>query len=103
MKSLAKRLVPNSIKPVSEKDELPVQQQGLATTFPDTEQSLADYEAGKFCYHPTGGGGPLDSSFFGETCIPKAYVLNRWTKYFEFLDFIDDERCLQSVIVVKKA
>jgi ubiquinone/menaquinone biosynthesis C-methylase UbiE len=69
--------------------------------FPNTEQSLSDYDKGNYCYHPLHGGDILDTSFFGETCIPKGYVLEHWTKQFEFLEFIEGPDS-QNTIVVKK-
>ena len=50
-----------------------------------------------------GGGGVLDGSFYGETCIPKGYVLDHWMKNFTFVDFIIDRALSpQNVIVVAK-
>ncbi len=75
----------------------------LPPAFRDTGAWLARYDAGEFCYEPTGGGGVLDASFFGEAAVPRAYVERRWTRWFELLDFIDDRgRCEQAVIVVRK-
>ncbi len=77
--------------------------QGAKASFVDTEEALARYDHGEFLHEPVGGGDVLDPSFFGETCIPKGYVLNRWTRVFEFVDYIDDrEACAQNVIVVRK-
>lgn len=73
----------------------------LAATFPDMEKHLADYDNGKYCFaHRVTKRGQA----YGETCIPKQYVLDRWTGYFTFVDYIDDpEVCDQNVIVVSKA
>lgn len=80
----------------------------LSRVFLDTPRVLADYDAGKFCFgeydkerHEFAflDGAPV----YGEACISKAYVLSRWTKYFAFVDFIDDrKRCSQNVIVVRR-
>lgn len=68
--------------------------------FLDTAAALADYDAGRYCFSHRG---PDDPPHFGETCIPRAYVLEHWTNRFEFLDFIDDQRhCPQNVIVLRK-
>ncbi len=76
----------------------------MATVFPNTEQSLSDYDKGNYCHHPLHGGDILEPSFFGETCIPKAYVLDHWTEQFEFLEFIEDsDPKSQNVIVVRKS
>ena len=78
--------------------------QGTVLAFKDTEDALARFDRGEYLYEPLGGGGVLDSSFFGETCIPQKYVTDRWTKLFEFIGYVDDRRlCLQNVIVVRKA
>jgi SAM-dependent methyltransferase len=77
--------------------------EGVATVFPDTEQSLLDYDNGTYCHHPLDGGYILDSSFFGETCIPKAYVLKHWTTQFAFLEYVEGRDLLaQNTIVMKK-
>lgn len=77
--------------------------QGTVQAFKDTEDALARFDRGEYLYEPLGGGGVLDSSFFGETCIPQKYVTDEWTKFFEFIGYVDDRRiCLQNVIVVRK-
>jgi SAM-dependent methyltransferase len=72
-----------------------------AKVFLDTKGSLADYDAGKFCYGSLGMEGRW--SFWGEACIPRAYAETRWTELFDVLDYIDDpEVCPQNVIVARK-
>jgi SAM-dependent methyltransferase len=76
---------------------------GTVLSFKDTEAALARYDRGEFLFNPTGGGDVLDASFFGETCIPQQYVVEHWSRYFEFVGYLDDRRlCLQNVIVVRK-
>lgn len=76
---------------------------GLSSSFQNTQQVLLDYDEGKYCHHPTGGGFELDKSFYGETCIPRDYVLKHWTRHFTFVDYLA-ERAIeeQNVIVVRK-
>ncbi len=77
--------------------------QGTVNAFKDTAGALARYDRGEFLYEGLGGGDVLDASFFGETCIPQAYVRQHWTPLFEFLGYIDDRRySLQNVIVVRR-
>lgn len=77
--------------------------QGTALAFKDTEAALARFDQGEFLYDGLGGGSVLDASFFGETCIPRQYVQQHWTRLFEFLDYIDDRAVnVQNVIVVRK-
>lgn len=77
--------------------------QRLAGAFRDTARWLSDYDAGLYCHHPLAGGEALESSFYGETCIPRGYVLAEWTKSFTFLDYLDDRAVEeQNVIVVRK-
>jgi SAM-dependent methyltransferase len=77
--------------------------QGTVLAFQDTEEALRRYDRGEYVYEPMGGGDVLDKSFFGETCIPRAYVERHWTRDFDFVDYIDDRsRCLQNVAVVRK-
>jgi ubiquinone/menaquinone biosynthesis C-methylase UbiE len=85
------------------RQNLPEYLVGASKSFPNMEQSLANYDRGLFCHSPTGGGGILDTSFYGETCIPKAYVLNYWAKLFTVVSFIEHHKWLpQNIIVVKK-
>jgi len=70
-----------------------------ASAFRDTQQSLSNYDSGKYCFSQLG----YDNwSYWGETAIPKDYVLNRWTHHLTFVDFIED-RSSQNVIVMRKA
>ncbi len=86
------------------KKDLPFFQQYLPTMFQNTEQWLADYDRGRFCFDTSVESYGAVSSYLGEACIPKGYVLEHWTKYFTFLDFIQDRNmCPQNVIVVRKA
>jgi glycosyltransferase involved in cell wall biosynthesis/SAM-dependent methyltransferase len=80
-------------------------QHGAIASFQDIKKSLSDYDNGRFCHSPTGGGGVLSTSFYGETAIPKKYVIEHWTKHFSLVAFIyDDEHKSfdQNVIYAKK-
>jgi SAM-dependent methyltransferase len=82
---------------------LPEHEAGAAHAFRDLENALNDYDNGKYCHSPVGGGGVLDRSFFGETCIPRSYVMEHWARRFKLIDFIEDRsRCVQNVIAVQK-
>jgi SAM-dependent methyltransferase len=69
----------------------------------DAEDALRAYDAGSYCHTPTGGGGTLHPSFFGETAIPRSYVATKWTKQFELIAYIDDHvRCEQNFILTRR-
>lgn len=88
----------NSLSQVS-KGRLP----SIARAFPNMEQTLSDYDSGRYCHYPMGGGDILDNTFFGETCIPKGYVMNHWTPEFTLLEYIDSPNFqTQNTIVVRK-
>ena len=45
----------------------------------------------------------LAKTFFGEACIPEAYVRQRWPNRFLLREYISDKaRCPQDVIVAQK-
>jgi SAM-dependent methyltransferase len=74
-----------------------------ATLFPNAQEALADYDSGKYCrgVYPDYcvAGQP-----WGDTCIPKAYILDHWSKHFMVLDYIDDRTVdEQNIIVARKA
>lgn len=72
--------------------------EAIAGMFGDTRRWLAAYDDGQYCYEPLPG-----MIGWGETCIPKAYVLRQWAKSFTMLDYIDDpRRCPQNVIVARR-
>jgi len=85
------------------KAELEQFQTGSAQSFSDVEAAFRDYDEGKFCFSGTGGGGPLDKSFYGESCISKKYVELNWTDKFTLLDYrAADERVDQNIICCAK-
>lgn len=82
-------------------DSLPAGIRSSAKVFHDVEQCLRDYDSGKYCFGSHGNAG--DWSSWGDTAIPKGYVVNHWTQHFALLDYIDDPwLCPQNVIVVCK-
>ena len=49
------------------------------------------------------GWGRIIRFFWGEACIPKAYVEKHWTEIFDICDYMDDGSvCPQNVIVARK-
>jgi SAM-dependent methyltransferase len=57
-----------------------------AGIFADRESALAAYDAGRFIYYPSGGGGGLAGETYGEAVIPPAYAREHW-KELELVDF----------------
>jgi SAM-dependent methyltransferase len=72
--------------------------------FVGKDEWLARYDRGEFCHSAVGdGGGSLNETFFGETCIPEAYVRRRWTDRFDFREYVPHgARLHQDIIVVQK-
>lgn len=73
---------------LAKKQNLEIWQRGSSASFSDPKQAMADYDAGKFVHSPSGGGGCLDKSFYGESCIPEKYVRRHWTKLFSSVDYL---------------
>lgn len=70
-------------------------------SFPDIKQTLASYDRGEFCYSGTGGGGPLDASFYGEAAIPAAYAKANW-KGFEIVEIVPPRSRIDQVTIVAR-
>lgn len=90
---------------LSRQRNLETWQFGAAGSFKNPEKDLALYDAGKFIHSATGGGGVLDTSFYGESCIPQKYVEKNWVSFFSKVGYIcaDDHRSFdQDVIFAKK-
>lgn len=82
---------------------IPVNEDGCKRSFIGTEAFLSRYDEGLFCHSPSGGGGILEPSFYGESCIPRKYVENVWTEWFEILEYRRaDRRCNQNTICCRK-
>lgn len=60
---------------------------GLRRMLVDTDRELARYDAGEFCFSP------YDQSqagaWWGEACIPTAYIEREWGRLFEVAEFVD--------------
>lgn len=90
---------------LSRRSKLEDWQVGAAKSFSDPEKALADYDRGEFVHSPSGAGDVLNTSFYGETCIPKKYVENNWTRIFSKAGYISMEEhgsFDQAVIFAKK-
>ena len=75
----------------------------LAGAFLDTDDSLRRYDRGEFLYSAVGGGGPRDTSFYGEALFSCKYAIDHWAEYLELRGFIDDENYdAQAVMVLQK-
>jgi ubiquinone/menaquinone biosynthesis C-methylase UbiE len=58
--------------------------------FVDTRQVLSEYDCGKYCHEPTGGGDKLSKEFFGETCIPQTYFEQNFSEGFILDHFMEN-------------
>jgi SAM-dependent methyltransferase len=70
---------------------------GSSFAFPDTKHSLSVFDQGLYCHHSYND---KKWPYWGETAIPKKYVLDHWTDSFTFLDF--QEEAWQNIIIVQK-
>ncbi len=83
--------------------KIPIQERGSSASFVDTASFLARYDEGRFCHSPTGGGGVLEPSFYGESCIPRKYVEHTWTQWFDLVEYrYADRKCDQNIICCRK-
>jgi len=73
---------------LAEKKQINEWELGSTIAFPDPDQAIFEYNKGNFVFSPTGGGGVLDKSFFGECCIPEQYVHSKWRSYFTEIEYI---------------
>jgi len=70
----------------------------LAESFVDVDQAYKDYDAGKFLH---AGHGQYNGTY-GESLIPRDYIIKHWQKYFNLVDFIDDRAFLPQALFVMK-
>jgi SAM-dependent methyltransferase len=71
--------------------------------FENINEEKIKYDRGEFCFAPTGGGGGLDSGFYGEACIPQKFVQQKWSA-FELKEWrlADKEIDQDTIICIKK-
>lgn len=64
---------------------------------------MAQFDAGKFIYMPTGGGDFRAADVYGEAVVPLQYIREKWRDLFEIHKYIDDpEQFWQAVLVARK-
>jgi SAM-dependent methyltransferase len=54
--------------------------------FLDADSALGDYDRGDFCFSPYDPS--LDGAWWGEACIPRQYIEQRWSRLFDVVDFV---------------
>jgi SAM-dependent methyltransferase len=78
-------------------DKLHQATSGSSVAFPNTQKSISEYDQGLYCHHSFAS---EEWPYWGETAIPKKYVVDQWTRMFTFLDYIEND--IQNIIVVQK-
>jgi ubiquinone/menaquinone biosynthesis C-methylase UbiE len=78
----------------------------LSNLFDDFNQAKKKYDNGKFLHsniHEVSGGGPLNSSFYGETFMSEKYAKKTYSKFFKVLDFVFKQgRSIHPIMVLIK-
>ena len=75
----------------------------LSILFDDFDQARNKYDNGEFLHsniEGVAGGGPLNSSFYGETFIPEKYAKIKYSSYFKVLDFVIKPGCSMHPIML---
>lgn len=78
----------------------------LGHLFPDLDAARAAYRNGEIVHASSsgvGGGGPRDSSFYGETWIPEQYARSRFGAGYEFVaGYFDGAKYDQACFVLRR-
>lgn len=73
----------------------------LVEKLPHPAKIYSLYSKGEFQFYTTGGGGELESSFYGEALIPRGYIENRYGSVLtSFTEKVEDVG--QAIIVLRK-
>jgi SAM-dependent methyltransferase len=73
----------------------------LLGMFPETESELARYDAGEYCYSPYDTARP--DAWWGEACIPPAYIEREWSSLFDVQEVVDGSEQIKQHVVVLRA
>lgn len=78
----------------------------LGKLFPDINAAKAKYRSGQIVHASSegvGGGGPRNSSFYGETWIPEQYARTGFSRDFDFIaSYFDGTKYDQACFVLQK-
>ena len=78
----------------------------LGSLFPDIEDAKRRYRNGELVHASSegvSGGGPRDSSFYGETWIPESYARTRFGQEYEFVGgYFDRDKYDQACFVLRR-
>ncbi|WP_018409737.1 class I SAM-dependent methyltransferase [Methylocystis rosea] len=72
---------------------------------PKVSELLREFDAGRFCYMPTSGGGDyMTADVYGDAAIPESFIKSQWEKYFRLWAYIDDpNQFWQALVIAQKA
>jgi SAM-dependent methyltransferase len=73
----------------------------LLGMFPETEEELARYDAGEYCYTPYDPSRP--DAWWGEACIPPAYIEREWGRFFEVEEIVEASEQIKQHVVMLRA
>jgi hypothetical protein len=73
----------------------------LLAMFPDTEGELARYDAGEYCYSPYDTA--RQDAWWGEACIPPAYVEREWSRFFDVKEIVEATEQIKQHVVMLRA
>ena len=90
-------------KDLRDSGDVPFYARGAAQSFVDAEAAFLDYDSGRFCFSPEEV--PHIGDYYGEACIPLAFLENHLTGLFQDIDMVlFNEHHLfdQNLIVLRK-
>lgn len=75
----------------------------LLEMFPEADKELARYDAGEFCYSPYDKSQSRPDVWWGEACIPRAYIEREWGRLLEVKEFVEASPQIKQHFVLLKA
>ncbi len=76
----------------------------MARFAPQMDAMLERFDAGEFCYLPSGGGEFRPSDTYGDAAVPLPWMEQHWAPEWEMRDYIDNaDRFWQAVMVAQRS